>query len=622
MIKKKIIAIILAAILVFAVIPMTARATDGTDVIEVANFEQFKENINTEGATLKLTADITMTEKVTIGNTVTIDGNGHSIFGQNNDTSVYLEIMGGTVTIQNVTISQFGGAAPTTGQWGAIKVADAADANTKLIVNGLKMSDFNRAGIDIRSGNFEITNSQIDCKNTRADNENTEILVKGILVGSGSVNDVEGTIKNVTIINSKSTYTDWASSGIEVWGGAKVTIDGCSINDTQNGIAVNNTYDQCGDIDVTIQNTTVNATNRALRMSGKVDGTAKANVSILSGDYTGSVVFKDKTDNETIALYGGKYTGEVDVENITIPEGYMLENIGEGYYIARVDNTELKELVAQYQSLAKEDYTTESYNNFETALSNSKKVLDDVNATKEEIAQAVTSLTNAYEALEKVTKVNVDSDVTIAVGTEISEIINNNEKVLEYTEQGIDVETVVDVKDTTPTAEERTTIENVVPENGVVAKYFDISVLIKNADSGEELGNIEQLAEKVKFTITLDNELKNVPEGYERTYQVIRMHNGVAEVLDTVLSADKNSIEFSTDKFSTYAISYVDTKIGEAPVDEDKPTEEPTDEQKPSEETDGNKDIVQTGDYIYLAIGIFAVVAIANVVYFVRKNRK
>ena len=165
MVKKKIIAIILAAILVFAVIPMTARATDGTDVIEVANFEQFKENVNTEGATLKLTANITMTEKVTIDNTVTIDGNGHSIFGQNNDTSVYLEIMGGTVTLQNVTISHFGGAAPTTGQWGAIKVADAADANTKLIVNGLKMSDFNRAGIDIRSGNFEITNSQIDCKN-------------------------------------------------------------------------------------------------------------------------------------------------------------------------------------------------------------------------------------------------------------------------------------------------------------------------------------------------------------------------------------------------------------------------------------------------------------------------
>ena len=100
------------------------------------------------------------------------------------------------------------------------------------------------------------------------------------------------------------------------------------------------------------------------------------------------------------------------------------------------------------------------------------------------------------------------------------------------------------------------------------------------------------------------------------------MHNGVAEALDTVLSADKNSIEFSTDKFSTYAISYVDTKIGEAPVDEDKPAEEPTDEQKPSEETDGDKEIVQTGDYIYLAIGVFAVVAIANVVYFVRKNRK
>ena len=45
----------------------------------------------------------------------------------------------------------------------------------------------------------------------------------------------------------------------------------------------------------------------------------------------------------------------------------MLENTGEGYYTARADNAELKKLVVQYQSLASEDYTTESYNNFETA---------------------------------------------------------------------------------------------------------------------------------------------------------------------------------------------------------------------------------------------------------------
>lgn len=643
MIKKKIIAIILVATMLFAVIPMAAFATDSDNVIEIANFQELKDNLNSkEGATLKLTSNINLEEKITISNTVTIDGNGNTISGKNDDPSVNIEIKGGTVTIKNTIITQFGGEAPTTGQLGVIKVTEDA-VNPVLNVDNVTIKDFNRAGIDIRAGQFTITNTSIDCKNTRADNEESSILAKGILVGSGVKDGVTGTIQNVNVINSKSTYTEWASSGIEVWGGATVTINKCTITDTENGIAVNNTYDQCGNIDVTIQDTIVNATNRAIRLSGKVDGTAKANVRVLSGNYTGNVVFKDKTDNETLTLCGGTYTGEIEKDNLANLDEYMLEENGEGSYIARVNNEELKTLVLNYEaeSLLKEDYTTESYNNFETALSNSKTVLDNINATKEDIQNAQTALKNAYENLVKLTKVESDSNLGIIADEAVSDILNNNETVQNAIKNnpGVEVKTVIEVQDINESEiqeEEKSAIEEVA-KNATIAKAFDISILVKDADKNTELDKVEELGEKIKFTITLDEELKNVPEGYERTYQIIRVHNGIAEVLETTLSSDKNAIEFSTDKFSTYVISYVDTKIAEQPSDdENKPEEELPieDENKPVEEqptegtnnneekTEEDSEIVQTGDYVLIAIGIIAIVIVANVVYSLKKNKK
>lgn len=104
-------------------------------------------------------------------------------------------------------------------------------------------------------------------------------------------------------------------------------------------------------------------------------------------------------------------------------------------------------------------------------------------------------------------------------------------------------------------------------------------------------------------------ELKNVPEGFEREYKVIRIHEGKAEILDTTLSEDGNYIEFSTDKFSIYAISYADKEVQQT-------------EQTDTVENEEEKDIVQTGDYIYIAIGAILLVVVANVVYTIKKKHK
>lgn len=606
--KKRLFSILLAIILVVSVIPMTAFATEETNEIVVNELQDLLDNINTEGAVLKLNKDITLTEKVTINNTVTIDGNGHNIYGQNDDSTVYFEILGGTFTIKNANISQFGGALPTQSRVGVFKVPDSASADTKVIASGITVSDYIRSAFDISSGSFEITNSEINCENTYSATEGSELLTKGILAGIGS-NKVTGKVESTKIYNSESRYDEWTTSGIEIYNNADVTVSNCEIVNLHEGISTDNYYyDTYGDINVTVENTNITAGNKAVRIYSKEDTVGIANVNILSGTFTGDIGIINKSDKDTIKISGGTFIGEVE-ENVTLAENTILEKQTNGSYIARIDNTELKEMVNDYTSLTQDGFSSESWKNFESVLSSAKDVLNNVNATKTDIDNAVKNLSEAYNNLEKIAQVSVsnDTDIAIDVDEKASDVLNNNDKVLEYINDGTDVKTVIDIKDITPSDDEKKAVEEAI-KDGVIAKYFDISVLIKNSQNDAILDEITELSESIKFTITLDEELKNVPEGYERTYKIIRIHDGKVEVLDATLSDDKNSLEFSTDKFSTYAISYVDTKI--------------EDDTTIKDDTKVDSDIVQTGDYIYIAIGVVVLIVAINVISLKRKGKR
>ena len=72
-----------------------------------------------------------------------------------------------------------------------------------------------------------------------------------------------------------------------------------------------------------------------------------------------------------------------------------------------------------------------------------------------------------------------------------------------------------------------------------------------------------QTAQKLKITVDLPDELQ-APSGKVRTYYVIRVHNGQATVLPTVLNG--NEISFETDMFSTYSVWYTENAAS-APSD-------------------------------------------------------
>ena len=91
-----------------------------------------------------------------------------------------------------------------------------------------------------------------------------------------------------------------------------------------------------------------------------------------------------------------------------------------------------------------------------------------------------------------------------------------------------------------------------IGETAVVAEFIDISVIVTNRTTGEELGNITELEEPVVIEI-------HVPEALQadnREYYIVHYHDGKADLIkgeykDGVLS-------ISADKFSTYALVYAD----------------------------------------------------------------
>lgn len=95
-------------------------------------------------------------------------------------------------------------------------------------------------------------------------------------------------------------------------------------------------------------------------------------------------------------------------------------------------------------------------------------------------------------------------------------------------------------------------VTNLVSNNTILG-YYDIQVVVKVDD--KVVGNITKLTNDIEVTISVPSSVSSPERGVEREYQVVRVHNGVAEFLDTKQNND-GTITFVTDSFSTYALTY------------------------------------------------------------------
>ena len=120
-----------------------------------------------------------------------------------------------------------------------------------------------------------------------------------------------------------------------------------------------------------------------------------------------------------------------------------------------------------------------------------------------------------------------------------------------------------------------------------VQQYFDFSVLV--SANNQVIGEITELnSSKITLQIAIPAELQK--EG--RTFGVVRVHNGVAEVLNS--SVENHILTFETNQFSTYALVSYDVKDnGQNPGGDD--NQENNGNETENNGNEGNTDNGNTG---------------------------
>jgi len=104
-------------------------------------------------------------------------------------------------------------------------------------------------------------------------------------------------------------------------------------------------------------------------------------------------------------------------------------------------------------------------------------------------------------------------------------------------------------------------------KGGKVAQYLDFS-MYKQVGSDKPTKLTDLKGHAITITITVPKAFR-APAGVKRTFYVVRVHDGEAQIVG---SGTGNSVKVSTDKFSTYALTYVDET---EPEPEPEPTAKP-----------------------------------------------
>ena len=137
-----------------------------------------------------------------------------------------------------------------------------------------------------------------------------------------------------------------------------------------------------------------------------------------------------------------------------------------------------------------------------------------------------------------------------------------------------------------------------------MALYLDIAMFKQVGEN--EASRLTQLGDRVQICFKLADSLINTDKNVTRTYSIIRVHNGKAEIITPVFDAATKTLTFETDRFSTYAVVYTDVENVPPTEETTPPTEETTppaqETTPPTEETTPPADTPATGDSFHMML--------------------
>ena len=458
------------------------------------------------------------------------------------------------------------------------------NVNALVYVNSEQLSTEKNS---ITAGNgtvsYDDTTKELTLNNATITSTMNDATLGVISINNGE----EVTIKLVgtnTITNTGVSQGILATSGVNITGSGSLSVatDGTGI------------YLSSGDLNIKDTNLTVKTNNWDAVMvndnlvidNSLIDFGASSSSAIYA--WTSSVAFKNLTGKAFQRSLYTPITVDTDISDTSrfnAGYGYAFVKISNLYTVTADKDSNSTVTLSDTSVLDGASVTAtigalDGYKVTSVRVNNVEKIDSVVNG---KLTLTVTSNTTIKVVSEEI-KIGVDAPV-VNKDTKVEEVtvgVENNAKLEEnlkadvkdqYSNLQLDkVSVLIDVnnikKEEVPETE-LTKINDLITKNGYneALSYFDID--LKVYYNSREAGTITETSNKIKFQVALPDELKEVEEGYTRTYYIIRYHDNLAEVLDTKLG--DNLLTFESDKFSTYAITYVDTKIPVTTKDETNP---------------------------------------------------
>ena len=127
---------------------------------------------------------------------------------------------------------------------------------------------------------------------------------------------------------------------------------------------------------------------------------------------------------------------------------------------------------------------------------------------------------------------------------------------------GANVDIVLTVKEANDPGEVKTAMAQAAKDY-TIGQYLDISLLKYMTVNGSQQTAVALRTTKNALTVSVvvPDALINTNSAVNRTYCIVRHHDGTIAVLDAVFDAASKTLTFKTDRFSDYAIAYKDTAV-------------------------------------------------------------
>ena len=127
---------------------------------------------------------------------------------------------------------------------------------------------------------------------------------------------------------------------------------------------------------------------------------------------------------------------------------------------------------------------------------------------------------------------------------------------------GASVDIALTVKEANVSAEIKTAMAQAA-KGCTIGQYLDISLFKYMTVNGKQQDGVALHTTKnaLAISVAVPDALINTNSAVNRTYCIVRSHEGTITVLDAAFDAASKTLTFKTDRFSDYAIAYKDTAV-------------------------------------------------------------